>query len=529
MTQGPFQVIAAVTGSDGIDGSASTSVTVEDVPPTVSDLALSRGTINEGGTVTLTGAVTDPGVLDNETVEVTWGDGSTSPAAINETTRLFSASHTYLSNPAGEPTGGSFPITATATATDDVGETGSAATSVIVDNVPPSVIGLMLNSGTVNAGQPLTITGTVTDPGVLDTEAVVVSWGDETTSVATVDQTTRTFSAIHTFASTSSGAAPVTFPIVATATDSDGGTGSAGTSVVVDNVAPTLTGLAFTPSSINEGGSTTLSATIGGDASDADLVAITWGDRTTTSQVIAAAATSFSIAHVYADNPAGQPVGAFTASATVTDVANTLSVNGSAAVTAANVAPAITSFTNSSSATSKVPSGLPVGFNLTFTDPGVLDTHTVIIGWGDGIRATTYNLAAGVLSTELSHTYTKPGTYYVTVQVEDKDGGVSGGKATFAYVGAALQGQAMVAEVTAASLIGAQITPASSPAAAPVASTVAAGGGSPGGRRDLVLRRRHRGTVDDERHRAGHEHRPTDPSDGLGRRSHHLVAAGLAW
>ena len=101
----------------------------------------------------------------------------------------------------------------------------------------------------------------------------------------------------------------------------------------------------------------------------------------------------------------------------------------------ANVAPVITAFTDGSSAANKVPAGQPVGFNLVFTDPGSLDTHNVIIGWGDGSQAQTIPEPAGLLNVTLDHPYAKAGTYYVTVQVVDKDGGVSNGKATLAYVG----------------------------------------------------------------------------------------------
>src|SRR5439155_433901 len=64
------------------------------------------------------------------------------------------------------------------------------------------------------------------------------------------------------------------------------------------------------------------------------------------------------------------------------------------------------------------PSNLAVGFanaaineedtatlNGSFTDPGVLDTHTVVINWGDGSPSTTLNLAANVLNFSANHPY----------------------------------------------------------------------------------------------------------------------------
>jgi hypothetical protein len=468
VTQGAFQITAAVSSSTGAAGSASASVTVADVAPVISSLS-KPAAINEGGAVTVTGAVTDPGVLDNETVQVVWGDGSTSAATVNETTRAFTATHTYLNNPAGEPTGGAFAITATAT--DDVGETGSAATGAVVNNVPPSVVGLALSPTAAGVGQPVTLTGKITDPGILDGESAVVTWGDGTTSAATVDQTTRTFSAVHTYASIAG--TSQTLPITVTATDSDGGKGSASTSITVTAAAPSLASLAFTPASINEGSSTVLSGAISGlGALDPATVAVTWGDGATQTVSLAAGTTSFAISHIYLDNPAGEPVGTFTASATVTDSLSKLSASAAATVTVANVAPVITSFTDASSPTSKAPAGVPLSYSLAFTDPGALDTHTVTIGWGDGTKASVYTLPAGQLTFAPTHTYAKAGSYYVTVALVDKDGGAAPSKAAFAYIGAPpvmAVGAAAPAVTAGAAAIPASVAPAPAEAAsAPV-------------------------------------------------------------
>ncbi|MEO1058086.1 MAG: PKD domain-containing protein, partial [Actinomycetota bacterium] len=80
-----------------------------------------------------------------------------------------------------------------------------------------------------------------------------------------------------------------------------------------------------------------------------------------------------------------------------------------------NVAPTVMPGTPS-------PTGLTVdGVIASYTDPGVADTHTAIIQWGDG---TTSNGTASGGEVVGSHTYASAGSYDVEVCVGDDDGGV---------------------------------------------------------------------------------------------------------
>ncbi|HEX2027582.1 MAG TPA: PKD domain-containing protein, partial [Nitriliruptorales bacterium] len=86
--------------------------------------------------------------------------------------------------------------------------------------------------------------------------------------------------------------------------------------------------------------------------------------------------------------------------------------------------------------------GLPLTLSATFTDPGVVDTQTATIDWGDGTVDTTFDTFSdasggitGVLGQE--HTYAGPGSYDVTVTVEDDDGGVTTQVVTIEVVTAA--------------------------------------------------------------------------------------------
>ena len=143
-----YTIIASVTNENGKAGYASASVTVNKVAPqfTAADLSLSETTANEGDTITLNGQFTDPDALSSHTVTIDWGDGST-PTVLSELVGqvvpsatpglyTYSATHQYLNNPPGELTGGSYDINVSVS---DGVNTTSADTSIVVNNVPPTV------------------------------------------------------------------------------------------------------------------------------------------------------------------------------------------------------------------------------------------------------------------------------------------------------------------------------------------------------------------------------------------------------
>lgn len=65
--------------------------------------------------------------------------------------------------------------------------------------------------------------------------------------------------------------------------------------------------------------------------------------------------------------------------------------------------------------------GDPFTLNTSFTDPGLLDTHTVTIQWTD-TTTDTLPLGAGVTEFSADYLYTTPGLYTVKVTVTDSDG-----------------------------------------------------------------------------------------------------------
>ncbi len=112
------------------------------------------------------------------------------------------------------------------TTTITIGNADPVAGDVTVD---PSLT--IDEQAIIEGGQSVTVSGSFTDLGVLDTHTVVVDWNDGTTSNATVDQEAGTFEATHTFAGVGQ------YTITATVADDDDGSAQA-TAIV--NVADNL-------------------------------------------------------------------------------------------------------------------------------------------------------------------------------------------------------------------------------------------------------------------------------------------------
>lgn len=175
------------------------------------------------------------------------------------------------------------------------------------------------------------------------------------------------------------------------------------------NSAPTIQ--PFSGETISEGSSYSASGTFADATSTSWTATVDYGDGSAP-QPLTLSGTNFSLSHVYKDN------GSYTVTVSVTDNQGATGT-GTAAVTVNNVAPTVGTVTVTPS-----PAHInsAVTASASFTDPGMLDTHTATWNWGDGITSTgTVTELNGSGSVSNTHTYTSFGTYTVTLTVTDKD------------------------------------------------------------------------------------------------------------
>jgi Domain of unknown function DUF11/Carboxypeptidase regulatory-like domain len=306
----------------------------------------------------------------------------------------------------------------------DIGAYEAAAPPVVST---PSVSPTTASEGSSTS---FTVSGTFTDAAATLEQpfTAVVNWGDTTTSTATVSGSDNpfgySFSGNHTYAQ--SGLYNVTVSV----TDTHGTTGtSAATVVTVSNVEPTVGTPTVSPTTSNEGSSTSFSVSgtfmDPAGALDAPFTAVVnWGDSTTSTATVSGSANpfgySFSGNHTYAQS------GSYNVTVSVTDKDGSTGTSAAQSVTVANVAPTVGKPTVSPISANE---GSNTAFSVsgTFTDPaGALDApFTAVVNWGDSTTSTaTVSGSANPFGYSFSgnHTYAQSGSYNVTVSVTDKDG-----------------------------------------------------------------------------------------------------------
>lgn len=242
---GVFTIGLQVTDEFGNTATDSTTVTVTNVAPTVSIDAISP--IDEFGTVTVSGTVTDPGWLDDLSATISFDDGAAAVAlaGTEENTRpnatlAFSVDHQYGDNgvfsvqvcAADDDTTGNCDTEAAAVANVDPTATIDASAEEVYDGMSAFVL---------EAGEQLDVPADSTDPGS-DDLTLTWDWGDGTSSAQTslvnppaadpakspsVQPRDITLQASHVYGDA------CLYELGVTATDDDGGVSPTDTAAVV--------------------------------------------------------------------------------------------------------------------------------------------------------------------------------------------------------------------------------------------------------------------------------------------------------
>ena len=417
-TQDNYTITITLEDDDGGIDTNRPMVTVSNAPPILSNVVASGS--DEGGISTVGGTMVDPGTLDSFTLYVDWGDASptniyTYPAGVS----VFSETHVYLDD---EPTGTTQDnYTITIILEDDDGGLDTNRPMVTVSNAPPILSGV--SATPTYEGEYCTLSGSMTDPGILDTFTVRVDWGDGNPIVHyPYGAGSSNFNETHQYLDDDpSGTTQDNYTITVTLEDDDGGLDTNRPMVTVSNAPPILTGVAASP--IPEGGVSTLSGFIvDPGVLDSWTVRVDWGDGTTpTSNSYGAGITFFSIPHMYIDDdPSGTPEDDYTITVTLEDDDGGLDTNRPQ-VTVSNAPPIV-----SGPAITPTQEGGSSTLSGTFTDPGLLDTFALEVDWGDGTLHQT-NYPAGSAAFLATHQYGASSNYVVSFNLEDDDLGASQG------------------------------------------------------------------------------------------------------
>ena len=441
---GEYTVTALIVDDDTGEASTSVTVLVENQGPTIELFELSESTIDEDGSVVVTGRFFDPGLDDTHRVELHWGGGTADQPDEGTTTfttagidlrepgdgtpvirprkrfrRLvnlgegwwsFTAAHQYLDDKPSLTS--QDPFTISATVTDSDGAQDSRTATLLVQNVEPELTSLELSTDQISEGDSATVSGTFFDPRISDTHVIEIEWDDAalaTTTISTAGPNPAgtsltnlgagnwSFSATHRYddddpTDTSSDISTITVRVA----DDDLGTTSSDLSLVVNNVSPELGPLEPNLTTISSDQTLVVSGTLTDvGIRDTHTLTIDWGvgsETILTTNGPNPAGTTFelsgdtwtySASHQYsAQELAGRTRVVVQSSVQDDDGGSDLA---EVVITPSNEVPEVGPLVPNDLA---IPEGGVLTVTGTFHDPSATDSHTIEIDWG-GEEGTT--------------------------------------------------------------------------------------------------------------------------------------------
>jgi len=221
--------------------------------------------VNEGGTATLTGEISDGNAEDSFTLSIDWGDGNGSSLNLPAGTKTFEATHVYVDDPVAGSISDDYLVTFTVN--DHRFGTDTDSKAVTVNNVRPIVTDVAVSPSTIVVGSTFTLTANYTDPGYhgspMDEQlAGVITWGDGQTKPLVTSGAPGSINETHQFNSVGS------YTIAVQVSDNDSGVTvktidvvvspppppTAPTGLRVDSIAMNKIQLVWTDASDNEDG-----------------------------------------------------------------------------------------------------------------------------------------------------------------------------------------------------------------------------------------------------------------------------------
>jgi len=229
---GVYTVTLTVTDDDSGVGQDTLTVSVGNMLPTVN--AGPDKSVNEGATLNIVPTFSDPGWLDTHESSIDWDDGTveawpaTEENSPPDATGSVDATHEY---------GDDGTYTIWVSIKDDENGWGSDSLTATVSNVKPTI-----DAGVdiaVDEGIEIDITSTFTDPGWEDTHTALINWGDGSpVEAGTVTEENVKPDATGTVTGTHYYKDEGTYTVTVTVTDDDGASDSDQLTVTVYNVPP---------------------------------------------------------------------------------------------------------------------------------------------------------------------------------------------------------------------------------------------------------------------------------------------------